>query len=237
MKKIVNFISFIALCLMVTGCGTDNYDAPTSILQGQILYNGNPIGLRGSSSIVNNEIIPAIELQLYQDGYELHNSIRVTVDQEGKFRSKLFDGQYKMVTKDKNGPWVNSRDTIIVNVKGNTIQNVPVTPFFIVNNDAITMSADSLVTFTGTIEKIDPTAVLGSVTLYIGDTQFTDNLYNVANVVVANSKITTYPYTLSETMNLKGDKKVLASKHLYGRICVKTTGTTEGIFSKVFKLK
>jgi len=229
MKKIVNFISFIALCLMVTGCGTDNYDAPTSTLQGQILYSGTPLGLRGSGG--------AIELQLYQDGYEFKNPISVFVNEEGAFKARLFDGQYKMVTKDKNGPWVSTRDTIIVNVKGNTTQNLEVTPFFIISNQAITMSADSLVTFAGTIEKIETTAVLGSVTLYIGDTQFTDDVNNVTKVVVANSKITPYPYTLSETMNLKGDIKVFASKHLYGRICVKTTGTTEGIFSKVFKLK
>jgi len=229
MKKIVNFISFIALCLMVTGCGTDNYDAPTSTFQGQILYSGTPLGLRGSGG--------AIELQLYQDGYEFKNPISVFVNQDGTFKARLFDGQYKLVTKDKNGPWVNSRDTIIVNVKGNTTQNLEVTPFFIISNQAITMSADSLVTFAGTIEKIETNAVLGSVTLYIGDTQFTDDVNNVTKVAVANSKITTYPYTLSETMNLKGDAKVFASKHLYGRVCVKTTGTTEGIFSKVFKLK
>lgn len=229
MKKIVNFISFIALCLMVTGCGTDNYDAPTSTLQGQILYGGTPLGLRGSGG--------AIELQLYQDGYEFKNPISVFVDQEGAFKARLFDGQYKLVTKDRNGPWVNTRDTIIVNVKGNTTQDLEVTPFFIISNEGITMSADSLVTFAGTIEKIEPSAVLGSVTLYIGDTQFTDDVNNVTKVVVTNSKITTYPYTLSEAMNLKGDKKVAASKHLFGRICVKTTGTTEGVFSKVFKLK
>lgn len=229
MKKILYFISFIALSLMVTGCGTDNYDEPTSILQGQILYNGTPIGVRGSGG--------AIELQLYQDGYELHNFISVFVNQDGTFKARLFDGQYKMVTKDKNGPWVNSRDTIIVDVKGNTTKNLDVTPFFIISNEGITISADSLVTFAGTLEKIETTAVLGSVTLYIGDTQFTDNVNNVASLAVANSKITTFPYTLSETMNLKGVAKVVASKHLYGRICVKTTGTTEGVFSKVFKLK
>jgi len=214
---------------MVTGCGTDNYDEPTSVLQGQILYNGTPIGLRGSGG--------AIELQLYQDGYELHNFISVFVNQDGTYKARLFDGEYKLMFKDKNGPWVNSRDTIPVTVKGNTIKNLDVTPFFIVSDENITMSEDSLVTFAGTIEKIDPTAALASVTLYIGETLFTDNINNVANVVVANSKITTFPYTLSETMNLKGDKKVAASKHLFGRICVKTTGTTEGVFSKVFKIK
>lgn len=61
-----------------------------------------------------------IQLQLYQDGYANHDPITVYATQDGTFSAVLFDGPYKLVTKDKNGPWVNNRDTIYVEVKGKT---------------------------------------------------------------------------------------------------------------------
>ena len=49
--------------MMFTACGLDNYDAPQSELHGKITYNGETLGLRGTGE--------AVQLQLYQDGYEL----------------------------------------------------------------------------------------------------------------------------------------------------------------------
>jgi hypothetical protein len=96
-------------------------------------------------------------LQLYQDGYALHDAISVYVGQDGAFYASLFDGEYKLVTRDGNGPWVNSRDTTIVNVKGKTEIQLNVTPYFSYSNENISVSGSKM-NASFTINKIVSTA-------------------------------------------------------------------------------
>src|SRR5690606_41577865 len=93
MKKI--WIVLLPLALMAGGCGFDNYDEPQSKLFGRVTYNGEALGVRGTGE--------AVQLQLYQDGYELRNPISAYVAQDGTFEATLFDGEYKLVTRDNNG--------------------------------------------------------------------------------------------------------------------------------------
>ena len=110
MKILSNIFSLLVLVVLFSGCGKDNYDAPDSRLTGTITYNGEALNLRGTGE--------AIQLQLFQDGYDKHDPISVYVGQDGVFSAMLFDGEYKLVTRDGNGPWVNNRDTMVVNLKG-----------------------------------------------------------------------------------------------------------------------
>src|SRR5690625_3831085 len=107
-----NFLTLIFVLLSV-GCGLDNFDEPKSLLQGKIVFQNRQVGLRGTGG--------AVQLQLYQEGYDLNDHINVYVNQKGEFQALLFDGTYKLITRDKNGPWVNSRDTTFVDVMGNKI--------------------------------------------------------------------------------------------------------------------
>lgn len=68
MKKIL-FITIIGLLLI--SCGKDNYDSPSSIIEGKITYQGETLGLRGTGE--------AIKLQLYQDGYDKKDPVAVYV--------------------------------------------------------------------------------------------------------------------------------------------------------------
>ena len=118
--------------MMFTACGLDNYDAPQSELHGKITYNGETLGLRGTGE--------AVQLQLYQDGYELRDNIPVYVGQDGTFKAKLFDGEYKLVTRNQNGPWVNSRDTTVIKLNGSTTIEVKVTPYFTISGTNISLN-------------------------------------------------------------------------------------------------
>ena len=62
----------------------------------------------------------AVQLQLYQDGYEKNDPISVFVGQDGTFSALLFDGEYRLTTRDGNGPWVNNHESVTVNLKGHT---------------------------------------------------------------------------------------------------------------------
>ena len=74
MRKFLN-IALLATIVTVSSCGLDNYDAPESKVYGRVVYNGEPVGVRGTGE--------AVQLQLYQDGYELRNPIPVYVSQDG----------------------------------------------------------------------------------------------------------------------------------------------------------
>src|SRR5699024_9798443 len=103
---------------------------------GEILFEGEPVRVKGTGE--------AIQLQLYQDGYDLDASIPLYVKQDGKFEALLFDGAYKLVTRDKNGPWENTRDTLFVSVNGNTHVQVEVTPYFTISDETIELTETNL---------------------------------------------------------------------------------------------
>jgi hypothetical protein len=79
------------------------------------VYNGEPLGVRGSNGDVY--------LQFWQDGYELNTSFNVYVGQDGSYSAMLFDGVSKLVMNNNRGPWVNSPDTVTVEVKGSTVKD------------------------------------------------------------------------------------------------------------------
>src|SRR5690606_22103936 len=112
MKSYIGNLILLAALIFVASCGYDNYEPPKSTLTGNVIYNGAPIGVRGTGN--------AVQLELWQDGFELYTSIPVYVTQDGSFSASLFDGEYKMVSRNGNGPWVSSQDTILVSVKGDT---------------------------------------------------------------------------------------------------------------------
>ena len=102
MKIISNIFSVILLLVLFSGCGKDNFDAPESKLVGRVTYQGQALNLRGTGE--------AVQLQLYQDGYEKNDPISVFVGQDGTFSALLFDGEYRLTTRVGNGPWVRNRE-------------------------------------------------------------------------------------------------------------------------------
>ena len=92
MKIISNIFSVILLLVLFSGCGKDNFDAPESKLVGRVTYQGQALNLRGTGE--------AVQLQLYQDGYEKNDPISVFVGQDGTFSALLFDGEYRLTTRD-----------------------------------------------------------------------------------------------------------------------------------------
>jgi hypothetical protein len=58
-----------------------------------------------------------VQLEIWQKGYQLYTSIPVYVTQDGTFSAVLFDGNYKLVSKSGNGPWVSKQDTVDFVVK------------------------------------------------------------------------------------------------------------------------
>lgn len=223
MKHIIYLLLIVNICFTV-GCTKDNYDAPTSSLSGQIVYEGKPVNVRGTGD--------AVVLQLYQHGYDFFNPITVYVGQDGTFTATLFDGEYLLVTRDGNGPWVNSRDSMQVAVKGNTKIELKVTPYFMISNENISLSGSQL-SASCAISKIVSTADIANVTLLLNKTQFVDDIYNIYRSDLTNP----VAGTASWNVDLSDNSEIAKAKALFGRICVKATGADQGIYSPVIRLR
>lgn len=217
-------LQVLLLVVLFTSCGLDNYDEPESLLTGKVVYKGEAVQVRGTDE--------RVRLQLFQDGYPNYTPIDVFVGQDGSFSAMLFNGDYKMVTRDNNGPWVNSRDTIHFSVKGNTVQNMEVTPYFMISNPDMKL-ADKKVTATFTIDQIVDGREIEYAAIVLNRTQFVDVDIRLQRQDFSGNdvKVGTVSYTID--LNNEASK----SATLYGRICVKTRNTDEGIYSAPFRLK
>lgn len=210
--------------IVFTACGLDNYDAPQSELHGKVTYNGQTLGLRGTGE--------AIQLQLYQDGYELRDNIPVYVGQDGTFKALLFDGEYKLVTRNQNGPWVNSRDTTIINVKGSTTIDVGVTPYFTISNANISLSG-SVLSSTFTVNKVVQTENIDYVMLLVSKTHFVDDVAYIGRQDFRGLEAG----ALNLSMDLSENQEFATAKALYARVGVRTAGADQAIYSEVIKIK
>ncbi len=224
MKRYNYILSIIIIVFAMSSCGLDNYDAPKSQLRGKITYNGEAVGLRGTGE--------AVQLQLYQDGYQLRDHISVYVGQDGAFEALLFDGEYKLVTRNQNGPWVNSRDTMTVNVKGFTEIELNVTPFFTISNENISLNG-SVLNASFTVNQIVNTAVIDYVTLLLGKTSFVDDVSNFVRKDFGDQEAG----SINLSADLSGNNDLITAKTLFARVGVRTVGADQAIYSKVFRLK
>lgn len=214
------FIIF-SLAILLAGCGKDNYDAPSSALTGKVVYNGQAIGVKGTGS--------SVQLELWQDGYPLYTSVPVYVTQEGTFSASLFDGDYKIVSKSGNGPWISTRDTLRFTVKGNTAVDYPVTPFYIISNENFTLSGNTL-TATFNINHVSGTQSVERAILVVNKTKFVDETAQIKRVDSLNPAMG--PVTMTMTLS----NEVLANNVLNARVGVKISGR-EAIYSGIQPVK
>lgn len=228
MKNIIQISFVILLLAWVASCGKDNYDAPESTLTGQLVYNGKPIQVRGTSE--------AVQLQLFQDNWPNRNAIAVYVTQDGSFTAKLFDGEYKLVTRDRNGPWENTRDTTVINLKGSFHLDLNVTPFFVVSDARNISTANQTLSASLDITQVVSSAQLERVYLILSKTQFADEVHNlirkdITGVAPGNNISLSVNLSEAEVTNINN------APTLFGRIGVKTSGTDQAIWTPVVKLK
>src|SRR3954470_23751320 len=125
----MKYIIFIAI--LMAACKKDNYEKPASTLTGRVVYNKEPLGLRSNG----------VQLELWQHGYELFTKIPVYLSPDGTFSALLFDGAYKLVLRQGNGPWKDNADSIDVTVRGTTNIDVQVQPYYIVSAAAFSKTA------------------------------------------------------------------------------------------------
>lgn len=212
------------LCsLLLTGCQYDNYDEPKSILSGQVIFDGQPVGTRTN----------ATRLGLWQDGYEFRSEIPVYIAQDGHFSVALFDGDYKMVRKS-GAPWeAQVNDTLYIKVKGNTVVNVPVNPYFIIRNESF-QKGTGTITAKFVLDKVVETANLHTVNLYLGRSILTDENKNEG---VQACDITQIVLGQETTITAEIPVDKIKGNYLFARIGVRSTASNEFCYTQSCKIE
>lgn len=221
MKKKTLLYLAIASALVATGCEFDNFEEPKSQLTGKVIYQDNPIGLRSNG----------VQLELWEHGHELFTKIPVFLDQEGNFSAMLFDGNYKMVLLRGNGPWVDNTDSIDVVVKGATTVNMPVTPYFVIENPSFERSGQTI-NATCNIKHVNTTRALENVTLFLGYTNIVDH----GTFAERTEKTDVVDLSAPVTISVGIPNTLQGRNYIYARIGVRTVGTSEMIYSPVQKI-
>ncbi len=224
-------MAVLALITAGMSCKKDNYKEPGSTLSGRLLYKGDAIGLE-------NYQVP---YQLYQYGFGKVGSIDGTFNQEGAYSSLLFDGDYKLIIPNGQGPFrwkqlaSGAPDSTAISVKGSQTLDLEVTPYYMIRTPQIT-GGSGKVTGVFKAEKIitDPALAknIERVNLYINTTQFVSGANNIANAEISGAAIAD-PNNISMNVTVPG---IAPQTFVYARLAIKIAGVEDLIFSPVQKV-
>ncbi|MES2893259.1 MAG: DUF3823 domain-containing protein [Bacteroidota bacterium] len=225
------FIGMLALLISAASCKKDNFDAPTSSLKGKLVYQGEAIN-------VEHDRVP---FELYQYGFGKVGAIVQTFAQDGTYSSLLFNGTFKLIVPNGQGPFkwkqtaAGAPDSVTINMNGSQVLDLEVTPYYLIRTPQIT-AAGGKVMSNFKIEKIvtDATAKdIENVTLYVNKTQFVSGADNIANTGIGGGAITDLNNViLSATI----PNIVPTQNFVFARIGLKIAGVEDRIFSPVVKL-
>ena len=222
MKTKILFIA-ACVCFLLASCEYDNYDAPSAKLSGRVVYNDAPVGVRTNGT----------QLELWQDGYELYTKIPVYIAQDGTFSASLFNGQYKLV-RLSGAPWEDQpMDTIRIEVKGNTVVDVPVKPYFIIKNESYQKGTGNVITVKFTIEKVVESADVKSVNFYLGEGILTDHNKNEYK---GERDLSGLVLGQETTMTATIPEKMLKNGYAFARIGVQSNKSNEYFYTQVQKV-
>jgi len=213
----MRYLIIASLLLIISaGCKKDNFEKPASTLSGHVVYDKNALGLRSNG----------VQVELWQHGYALFSKIPVYVGQDGAFSAILFDGDYKLVLRQGNGPWLDNADSIDVKVSGATNVDITVKPYFIITNATFAKSGTQL-TASVSVQQINNNLPLEAVSLYIGNTNIVDQVNSIKSVSVTPD--------ISQNVNIQ--MTLPADAAYFARIGVKTAGVAEQVYSQVQEVK
>lgn len=219
---LILFTTFV--CLFFTNCEYDNFEEPNAILSGKVVYNNTPVGVRTNGT----------QLELWQDGYELNTKIPVYIAHDGSYSVALFNGQYKLV-RLAGAPWeAQSNDTIVIDVKGNTVKDIEVIPYFIIQGESFRKGEGGQVTATFTIDKIVNDAEMTEVNLYIGENILTDQN---RHEFISRMDVATISPGSATTVSITLPENLAKEDFLFVRLGVRSNKSNEFYYTQVQKLQ
>jgi len=231
MKIKLQYILLFALYGAAVSCAKDNYKEPSSKLTGRVVYQGEALGFE-------NYQVP---YELYQFGFGKVGSIGSTFDQDGNYSAVLFDGDYKLIIPNGQGPFIwkktssGNPDSIAISLRGSQTLDLEVTPYYMIRNPQVT-GGSGKVSATFKLDKITTGADardIENVTLYINKTQFVSGADNIGQAGIGGGDITD-PNNVSLSVNVPSITPT--QNYVYARIGLKIAGVEDRLFSPVVKV-
>jgi hypothetical protein len=232
-NKLFTFL-LLVVAVTIISCDKDNFEPPKSVLSGRLTYKGDSIGVEYNQ----------VPFNLFQPGFGRIGAITGTFTPEGTYRVLTFDGDYKFTIPKNQGPFLwkeltsNSRDTLIISLKGAQTVDIEVIPFYMIRKPNFTQSSGK-VNATFDIEKIvtDANAKnIQTISLFINKTQFVSNQTNekLAQADIVGTTITNF-----SNLNMSVTIPTLPTpneKYVFARIGVRIVGVEDWIYSPIRKI-
>lgn len=232
MKISYHYILLLMFGTLVFACSPDNFDEPKSQLYGRLHFQEDSIYLEHGS----------VSYELYQDGFGKTGPISSFFTSSGEFSHLLFNGTYKMVVPNGQGPFLwddsdnDKADTVFINVEGNTTLDIEVTPFWIINEPAFSYSSGG-VNATFGLEQIvmDSRArEVERVTLFLSKTVFANTRTNVKTQEISGGDIADYN---NITLSAEVPELVPTQNYIFASLGVKFVGIDDLLFSPTRKIQ
>lgn len=232
MKK-YQYIFILISVIGLFSCKKDNYDAPSSELSGRLVYQGEPIYVE----------YDRVNYEVYQFGFGKTGALPETFfDQDGSYSLLLFNGEYKLLIPNGQGPFLWNRtasgapDSLTITVAGNQNLDLEVTPYYMVRNAKLSGSNTNIAGSFG-LEKIitDSDAKdIEYVALYVNKTQYVSSTDNIASTTLTGADITSM-----DNIELEVEVPAMtpAQSYVFARIGVKIAGVEDMIFSHIEKIQ
>lgn len=236
-------ISILLLTVGLTACELDNFDPPKSTFAGRLVYKGEPILIQSANVAVGNNSDFPVFLELWQKAYNNRSSIRVPIKQDGSFSSLLFDGDYKLIVPNGQGPFLwkrtaaNAPDSMDVAIRGSKTMDIEVMPYYMVRSPQFTV-AGRKVSGSVKLEKVITDAVNGKtverVSLYVNKSQFVDAGNSINKADLAGTAITDLNSVSLTTADIP--PLVPSQSYVFVRIGLKITGVEDMLYTPVQKI-
>jgi len=233
MRVLFKYLFVVAITATIFSCKKDNYSPPSSTLTGNLLYQSDTIYVERN----------AVHYQIYQYGFGRVGPISTneTFAQDGSYSALLFNGDYKLIIPNGDGPFMwkqtaaGTPDTLAVTVNGNQTADFEVTPYYMIRNAQITGGSNS-VTASCKLEKIinDANAKdVEYVALYVNNTQFVSGINNVASASITGADISD---ANNVQLNVQVPTLTPSQNYVFARIGLKMVNVEDLIFSPVVKI-
>ncbi len=233
MKIKFKYIVLVALVASIASCKKDNYAAPSSQLSGRLVYKGEPIGVEQFR----------VPYEIYQYGFGLVGPIGSSFAQDGSYSALLFDGEYKFIIPNNQGPFLWNRlpsgapNSLAISLKGSKTLDLEVMPFYMLRNVKIS-NTGTAVNANFKLEKIITDANardIERVSLYINKTQFVSGNGD-QRIALTDMNGSAISDVNSINLSVNIPTIVPTQNYVFARVGVKIAGVEDMLLSPVVKL-
>lgn len=232
MKKNIKYIAgLFGLAIGLASCEYDNYDEPKLRFDGNLVYQGEPIGVSYND----------VYFELHEEGWQEFGTINVAIDQDGSFSSLLFAGDYKLIIPSNQGPFMNitnsetNSDTIPLNLRGSNNMDIEVMPYYMLRNVSMEGNSNTVSANFG-LEQIitdENARDINEVILYLSKTAFVDGRTSISSARTGGADI-------ADMSNIELTASVPdmtpSQDYVFARLGVRINGVEDMLFSQIERI-